>query len=250
MAGTYLHWLGTGGGLHPELGDTSFLVRGDGDRTLLVDCGSTVPIVLMEENLIESVTDVAITHMHADHIGGLERFGFYMHFRARRRGKKRPRLHLATADLAHRLWEHGLRAGMEHCFEFEGGAFDATLDTYFDVRVGEIVSVDGLPKVEFIETPHVPNMENYALAFANGVYYSGDTTDLPPFDAELIFQDCAFDPEDQSPIHISYEALARDLPAHVKKRTWLVHAAKDKNGYRPHEAGFAGVVQPGQTFEL
>ena len=71
---TTLHWLGTGGGLNVALGNTSFTLRANSARTLLVDCGFTVPGRLMELNEIESVTDVLITHLHADHIGGLEHF--------------------------------------------------------------------------------------------------------------------------------------------------------------------------------
>ena len=57
MAEKYIEWIGTGSGLNPVLGNTSFMVRGT-DRTLLVDCGSTVPLELMKSGQIGDVTDI------------------------------------------------------------------------------------------------------------------------------------------------------------------------------------------------
>src|SRR3989344_3477104 len=80
----YIEWIGTGSGLNPVLGNTSFLVGG-GERTLLVDCGCTVPLELIKSNKLKQVTDVIITHAHADHIGGLEVFAFMNYFAYRNR---------------------------------------------------------------------------------------------------------------------------------------------------------------------
>lgn len=68
MTERYIEWIGTGAGLNPVLGNTSFMIKGR-ERTLLVDCGGTVPLELMKSGELAKITDVVITHLHADHIG-------------------------------------------------------------------------------------------------------------------------------------------------------------------------------------
>ena len=97
MAPWRMEWIGTGSGLNPVLGNTCFLLRGQGDRMALVDCGYTVPGRLLELDYIDRITDIVVTHMHSDHIGGLEAFGFYHRHVAQHLDGARPHLHIATA---------------------------------------------------------------------------------------------------------------------------------------------------------
>lgn len=96
MAGLGLTWVGTGSAFNPLLGHTSFYVENGTPRKLLVDCGATVPLKLLELGKLERITDIAITHPHGDHIGGLELVGFYHFFALNKRGKSKPRLYVAT----------------------------------------------------------------------------------------------------------------------------------------------------------
>lgn len=250
LATTKLHWLGSGSGLNPELGNTSFTVSTHGSRLLLVDCGFTVPESLFELGIMDRVTDVLITHMHADHIGGLETLGFYNYFTRGKRDENRPNLYLASDLLAHVLWEHGLKAGMGVHHDEKREAVHANLESYFKVRTGTRVSIPGLPGIEFFETPHVTEMENYGVRFDNGVYYSGDTIDLPPADPQLIFQDCSFGQSDGSEVHIAYARLKDELAPEVKAKTHLVHLTDGYQKHDPKEDGFAGYVLPDQIFEV
>jgi len=246
-----IEWIGTGSGLNPTLGNTSFLVRGDDNRVLLVDCGATVAPALMNGMRIKEVTDIVITHTHADHIGGLEGFGFMHYFALKNRGEKRPRLHLATHAMAEKLWNESLCGGMHKIQTDENMPMDATLKTFFDVCIGHTIEIPGIPKMTLCPTQHVHGLENYALRFDNGIYYSGDTVELPPSGARIIFQDCQFY-ETPSDVHISYDKLARLMPAGTKAVTWLVHLGGgwDKKDPKAEGYGFAGFVQPGQVFEF
>ncbi len=228
MSQNYIEWVGTGSGLNPVLGNTSFLVRG-ADRTLLVDCGFTVPIELIKSGQLKEVTDIVLTHAHADHIGGLEGLGFMNYFAFKKRGDARPNLYVGTDEFAQKLWEHSLRGGMERIQSDENESQRATLDTYFKVQTGTQVRVPGLPVATLFSTLHVQGLENYGVRFDNGVWYSGDTVELPSVEGKLIFQDCQFY-ETKSDIHISYDKLKAKVPAEHRKRIHLVHLG---SGWQP-----------------
>lgn len=242
-----LTWIGTGSGLNPALGNTSFIAK-EGDRTLLVDCGATVPLALVAQKRIGEITDIVITHAHADHIAGLEGLGFMHYFALKRRNEKRPHLYVGSVEFAHDLWERSLVNGMQKAQTDDNVAFDATLDTYFKIHTGSTVQIPGFPKIDFFPTPHVQGMENYGLLLGERALYSGDTIALPPSNPDIIFQDCQFY-ETAADVHVSYAKL-KTLSADVRKKMHLVHLG---GGYAAIDAkadGFAGFVMPGDKFEI
>ncbi len=247
---TTIHWLGNGSGLNLALNNASFYMKGAGPRLALIDCGFTVPARLHALGLLDKVTDILVTHLHADHVGGLETLGSLLYFALRRRGEDLPMLHLATDELAHELWERSLRAGMGFGSDDANMPIDATLTTYFRVSTGSLAHIEGLPTATFLPTGHIPRMPNYSLRFDNGVYYSADCRDMPPFDASLIFQDVHFQPPFDDEVHASYLRLRDEMPPAVRKKTWLVHLGNGYEKFSPEKDGFAGFVKQDQEFRV
>lgn len=252
MCKMIMKWLGTGSAFNFELGNTCFLVRPESEngRVLLVDCGYTVPAVLSDWGQLDKITDVIITHLHADHVGGLETFLFYHYYVLGRFGKPKPRLYVATQALADALWQNSLRGGMDNIMFADGTTGIAKLEDYFEVCVGTSIEIDGLPGMELISTPHLDGMENYAIRFSNGVYFSGDSTILPPHDPEIIFQDCQFSVPSPNDPHIAYATLLEGLPESVRKKTHLIHLSPNFREKYDESSGFAGCVMPGAEFIL
>jgi len=242
----YIEWIGTGSGLNPSLGNTSFLVRGV-DRTLLVDCGFTVPPELIKLKRLNEITDIVLTHIHADHIGGLESLGFMNYFVFKNRGDARPNLYVGTDDFAQLLWENSLSGGMKNIQSDKNEPQKATLETYFKVWIGTKVRVPGLPVATLFPTLHVQGLENYGVSFDNGIWYSGDTVELPQKDPRLIFQDCQFY-ETGSDVHISYEKLKIYLSNDVRAKMHLVHLGEGWDKKNVRADSFAGFVMPGDKF--
>ncbi|MDD5331359.1 MAG: MBL fold metallo-hydrolase [Candidatus Nanoarchaeia archaeon] len=248
MGNKYLEWIGTGSGLNFTLGNTSFLIKG-GERILLVDCGYTVPLELMKSGQLKDITDVILTHTHADHIGGIEGFAYMNYFAFKKREDQRPNLYIATEKFAQRLWNNSLKGGLEKIQDEENIPQNVTLDTYFKIHIGKQIDILGLPTATLFPASHVQGMENYGVSFDNGVWYSGDSLDLPKNNSKLIFQDCQFY-ETIADVHVSYNRLKQELSPDVKAKTYLVHLGGGWEQKNPKADGFAGFVMPKQRFDL
>ncbi len=245
-----LIWLGTGSGLNFKLGNTSFLVKGDQNRNLLVDCGYTVTSELLKRGELASITDILITHSHSDHVGGLEGLGFMNYFGLKKREEQNPNLYLGSEGFKQMLWNNCLKGSMQKIQNFNGLALDASLDTYFNSVVSSKINIPGIPEIKFVPTMHVQGMESYAIDFANGIYYSGDTIELPPENKKILFQDCQCFYSGPGDVHISYDKLLREMSDEHRAKTYLVHLSGNWETKNPKADGFAGFVLPGQEFEF
>lgn len=248
-------FLGSGSAF--TVGDDNFhsnvLLRLNGD-SLLIDAGTDLKHALYALNLTyRSVRNVYISHLHSDHIGGLEWLALSNFFAPDNPGK--PGL-FVSGNIMNDLWAKALSGGLStlrHC--------DASLSTYFTVHAVDTHNTfvwQGIP-FTLIPMKHVFNNEClmgcYGLFFQyQGVriLFTADTqftpdTLYPWYEmADMIFHDCETG-NPPSGVHAHYTQLVK-LPAELKKKMWLYHyttAAKRPNAQKD---GFQGFVARGQTF--
>ena len=200
----------------------------DASKKLLIDCGGDIRHALKEIDINHRDIDgVYISHLHADHIGGLEWFAFSTYFDP---ACERPTLYIVD-ELLDPLWQ-SLRGGLQ---SYEGRVLE--LDSYFDIKTMSINDSFHWGGVEFcpIQTIHVMNgngiLPCYGLMLrldgGQQVFISTDTQFAPRqiekfyAMADVIFHDCETLPF-QSGVHAHFDDL-KTLPDETKAKMWLYH---------------------------
>jgi ribonuclease BN (tRNA processing enzyme) len=233
---------------------SNMILENDKNQKFLIDCGSDARLSLNDLGLsYKDIHSVYISHLHADHVGGLEWLAFTTRFDP---NCNKPNLYISDR-LVKDLWEKVLSGGLVSL-----QTQLATLSTYFKVhpvRENSFFTWHGL-EFKIIQTMHVVSgftiMPSFGLFFSvNGkkIFITTDTqfsmSQLRDFYqiADLIFHDCETLPN-KSGVHAHYTELAT-LPLEVKQKMWLYH-------YNPgplpdaKKDGFLGFVKKGQSFEL
>ncbi len=231
---------------------SNMLLESDSKKKLLIDCGSDARHSLAKVGLsYADIDSVYISHLHADHSGGLEWLAFTRYFDAE---CVRAKLFVHESMLEP-IWERQLSAGLRPL-----GAISGTIDSYFEVHaVKKHFDWEGV-KFELVQSMHIQEagkwVPTFGLAFemsAKRIYITTDTQFFPAHfmghyhQAQVIFHDCETS-SGASSVHASYEQLTT-LPPDIKAKMWLYH-------YHPgtlpdaKSDGFLGFVQPGQSFEF
>jgi len=243
---------------------TNALIEFESGYKLLIDCGGDIRFALEEKGLSYlDINGVYISHLHADHIGGLEYLAFATYFDPRYKGH--PDLY-TSEFLVDDLWNRCLSGGLASLQNKR-----ATLETYFNVH--------SIPKNEMFSIPHPHTSIEFKLVqmvhFVNGYTFElsfgllfdvGDeiiflTTDtqfapnqIKDFynEATIIFHDVETAPY-ASGVHAHFSELV-GLPPETKKKMYLVHyqdnVVSDWHNWatKAEEAGFRGFVQKGESF--
>lgn len=229
------------------------LIHEQGDR-LLIDCGSDIRLSLHAAGFSYlDITDIYISHLHSDHVGGMEYMAFTTKFDPR---CQKPNLYISK-DIAGTLWQNTLSGGLT---SLQGDISD--LESFFEVHKIAKNGHFNLQEIQFelVRTIHVDTgyylMPSYGLFFElNGrkIFLTTDTQlQLEKMQdyydrADIIFHDCETS-KFPTPVHSHYNDLVK-LPAEIKQKMWLY-------GYQPGPlpdataAGFLGFVKRGQTFEF
>tara|TARA_B110000908_G_C10119863_1_gene387090 strand:- start:81 stop:854 length:774 start_codon:yes stop_codon:yes gene_type:complete len=219
---------------------------------LLFDCGSDARLSAHELGYsFKDIDSVYISHIHADHTGGLEWLGFSRYFSECDVSDL-----YVSQDIVGPLWD-SLAPGMSSLEDSK-----ATLDTFFNVHPINL-------KRRFVWKAYVFHLEYAKHVINNGielpcygltleindkiVYVSSDTLNIYNENPELykkadvIFHDCETLPF-KSGVHANYTDLVK-LPEEVKNKMWLYHYNPGPRP-KPIKDGFKGFVQKGQVFEF
>ena len=257
-----MKFIGVGGAFAPlSMGQSNMLLTHNG-KNMLIDCGGSCPYILRDEMGIShlEIDSLWISHLHQDHVGGLEWIAFMRYFvpiRDQVGNIIKPKLY-TIQYLMKELWENTLRGGLE---SVEGKI--TTLTDFFDccpIQPNDSFVWQGY-NFQPVQTIHV--MAGYMFRYSYGLIITNPetgkktfiTTDTQFAPAQLrkfyemsdvIFHDCETLPQ-KSNVHAHYEDL-KTLPKEIKEKMHLYHYAKPISSWK--EDGFVGFVIKGDEFDL
>jgi ribonuclease BN (tRNA processing enzyme) len=236
-----LRFLGVGSSQAVELGSASAVIERDSQPMLMIDCGQESLTAYMAH--YGSTPDALfITHVHMDHVAGLERLFYKIYFDPERRGKVKLFVPAAVVSYLHgRLADYpGVIA--------EGGANWWDAFQLIPVTRGfwhEHVWFDVFPVRH-----HLPDTA-FGLRLPGSMVWTGDTRPIPEMLAryadanELIAHDCALH---GNPSHSGIDDLEREYPEQLLARCVLYHYGSHGDGdllrARAHRVAAAGEVLP------
>ena len=237
-----LRFLGVGSSQAVELGSASAVVERDGQPLLMIDCGHEALTTYLSV-YDQAPEAVFITHVHMDHVAGLERLFYKTYFDARRCGKLKlyvpatvvPHLQSRLADYPGVIAEGG--ANWWDAFQLvpvSRGFWHA--GQWFDV---------------FPVRHHLPETA-YGLRLRGALVWTGDTRPIPEMLAlhadhgELIAHDCALV---GNPSHSGVDDLEREYPPALLSRCVLYHYGSAAEGERLRARSYR-VASPAEVIAL
>lgn len=237
-----LHFLGTGAAHATELGNSSAVLERDGEPLLLIDCGPDC-VHRHLEVYGKPPPAVFITHLHMDHVAGLEGLFQRLWFDPARRGQADLFVHAAllplmqgrVADYPGTLAEGGVNFwDAFHLVPCSRGFWHAGF--WFEV---------------FATRHHRPGT-SFGLALPGSFVWTGDTRPIPEVlevaaaRGELVAHDCTVV---GNPSHTGADDLEREYPPQLRQRLLLYHYDSKAEGAELESRGFR-IARPGDRIEL
>ena len=168
---------------------------------------------------IGDIDHVLITHLHGDHVGGLEQLLFYRRFVTQRKAAL-----FAIEGVLEGLWDARLRGGMDTLLDPSGEVHRLSLEDYADVtplRRGATTPIGDL-SIEWRPTiHHIPTSALRVRSGGRVFGYSADTAFDPGLIAWLAEGDL-FLHETNFGVHTPLASLA-GLPSETRARMRIIH---------------------------
>lgn len=254
--------LGEGSAFSQNYFNTMYLLEAKNGKKMGIDFGADAKWAYKEAQIgLGDIDSVFISHLHGDHIGGLEWLGFATYFNPK---LNRPKMFIAE-NLVAPLWNNALSAGMA---SLQGKV--CSLNDYFDVKAmnpNKPVKWNGIT-LQAVQTIHIMNgfqfVSSYGLLVTENdktVFITCDTQHAPNQMqdfynmADVIFHDCEYIYFDRKPfksgVHAHYDDLL-SLPEDTKSKIYLSHyqdaLREDLTDVGVRQDGFRGIAKMG--FEL
>jgi ribonuclease BN (tRNA processing enzyme) len=222
-------FLGTGSAFCLHNYQSNLLIKKN-DRFLLVDAGGDIRFSLKKSGFfIRDIDALYISHMHNDHIGGMEYIALFTYFDPNRL----PLSLFIHQTFLHELWEHALKAGLSSVQDKT-----LTLEDYFNVHSIGTDLVFQWQDICFtlVPTPHIFNGQKSIYTYGllihdkttnHKIFLTGDTQFYPQKlqsaynEADLIIHDCETS-DFKSGVHSHYDDI-KDLDPQIKNKTYLWH---------------------------
>jgi len=254
-------FLGTGSAFSMKNYQSNMLIEENG-KYLLIDAGGDIRFALRDVGMSsKDINSVYITHLHNDHIGGMEYIAFTTFFDPDR---EMPKL-FCHKVLVEDLWSDSLKGGLS---SVQGRILN--IYDYFDVQPLETQSSFEWEGINFklISSIHVFNgystIPTFGLMITSktgyNVYLTSDTQFTPDhmkehyLKADMIINDCETSPF-HSQVHAHYDDL-KTLDKEIKAKMYLWHyqdnAIDNFNDWQQKAKadGFKGFLQRGEMLTI
>ncbi len=226
-----LRFLGVGSAQAVELGSPGAVFERDGQPSLLIDCGpETLTRYIEAYGAVPRA--VYITHVHMDHVGGLERLFYRCYFDPALKGKVRLYVHAALlTHLQSRVADYPNVVA-------EGGA--NFWDAFQLIALSRGFWLEGLWFDVFPTRHHAP-MTSFGVALRGSFVWTGDTRPIPEILAqyaghgEIVAHDCALV---GNPSHTGLDDLEREYPEELRSRLVIYHYNSVADGAKIAARGY------------
>lgn len=217
---------------------------------LLIDCGHTIKHALHNQGMgIESIDAIFITHVHGDHVFGLERVAFENRYKH----KKKIPLYFHES-IYQELWDKTLSGSLGFSSDDDGTVQKNTLNDWFDVHIitGNEFSVFG-NNYKIFEVKHSPRKPTFGLTINDTLFFSSDTTQIKETIENVKFNIGFHDVTlaKSNPVHATLNSLIESYSEKTRNKLYLMGYEDNWDKYKDVvKDNFKGFAKQGMRIDL